>query len=372
MKILELKLLKFNKIDEMYPKHFFNSKEWTDFFLEVNDTEHDIFSLSSVDKNLEFKLYQYPWILGQKSFYAGVFPEVKSWSKIKIKNQLKQDLLDLFQQINLLAKKKKVVFLKFNLDHQFIKKLDLNENDLKSVAKYLNLTNLNPSSKLYFPVKKLQYEATITLDLKKINNKNAISRDSFELSELQEYYFQNNEFFRQTNQNIRRYTKKSLQKNWTVDCAKSDKNLKHFLEIYTQTTTRQNFFPHPQKYYKILLKKEFSRIIILKDAKGEPHCVWLGIILDGTITYLYGGNTNFSFQNYGQYATHLVALNLASANQEKVNFYDLGGHDPKFGFSKFKEGYRGELRQFAGTFDWVFQPLKYQTVNFVKKVLKKS
>ncbi|NJL97056.1 aminoacyltransferase [Candidatus Gracilibacteria bacterium] len=120
-----------------------------------------------------------------------------------------------------------------------------------------------------------------------------------------------------------------------------------------------------KKYFQDLFDKDFSRMISLIDPKGKVQCSWFGVIIGNTLYYLYGGNTQDSFDNYGQYLVHVAATYLGK--KEGVSYYDLGGYDPEKGFGKFKEGYKGIIRHFGYPMDLILQARKYHfTSRFVQ------
>ena len=190
----------------------------------------------------------------------------------------------------------------------------------------------------------------------------------FSSSVLSQFFVNTRQFWSRTNENVRRYTKKSLQSGWNISADKTDENFEAFWHVYQSTSDRQQFFTHHKSVVQNLMKYDFSRIIILRDQNNQPQSVWMGIVSDSTLTYLYGGNTPDSFKNYGQYLLHLVALKMTS--DEGLQYYDLGRYDPEKSYSKFKENYHGTIRNFLGPIDLIISPVKYYSINFLIRVVK--
>ena len=110
--------------------------------------------------------------------------------------------------------------------------------------------------------------------------------------------------------------------------------------------------------------------------ENSTESVFLGLVLDGTLTYLLGGNSENALKNHLQYLLQIQALLIAF--EEKCHFYDMGGWENGSGYGEFKNGYRGSLRVFFGPFDLIISPFRYRFFNFIinfgklaKKLLNK-
>jgi lipid II:glycine glycyltransferase (peptidoglycan interpeptide bridge formation enzyme) len=332
-----------------FPNYFINESFWAEFWLSANDKNHNF----QIFKNQFFQviIYEYPFRFGQKFWYISKAPNFLN-SEFG-----ENDWWNFLDEITEASKKAGIVYLKMDFDHQLCDKIPDFLQKLK-----------NKYPKILTNTKSIQYLATMTLEIPKVD----FSFGTSEISntDLEKLFLQTKDFWQKTNENIRRYTKKSLTKNWQITTEKSVENFEFYYQIYKETSLRQKFAIQPKKYLQTLFEKDFIRIIILKDQNNQPQAVWLGILSDNTLTYLSGGNTEFSFKNYGQYIIHLVAAGLAVS--ENMSFYDLGGYDERLGFSKFKDGYRGKIRKFVGPYDLVFRPEIYYPIMFAIKILKKG
>jgi lipid II:glycine glycyltransferase (peptidoglycan interpeptide bridge formation enzyme) len=243
-----------------------------------------------------------------------------------------------------------IIFLKVDLDDALVAKLGISKDHIESNFKYHF-----SYQKSY---KSIQFLETMTLDLSPVIDTQI---PDLSLPSLRDFYTQNQNFWSSTNQTVRRYTKKSLSQPWHTSAAKSEQNFAAFYEVYTQTKDRQNFAIQPRSYLYKLFQKEWCKCIILSsDQTGKAECVWLGIESDKTLTYLFGGNTDYSFSHQGQYLAHLVAVQQAS--QLGLDYYDLGGYNKALGFGKFKEGYKGQIRSFYGAYDFKLRPNLYNLI----------
>jgi lipid II:glycine glycyltransferase (peptidoglycan interpeptide bridge formation enzyme) len=349
-----------------YPKYFLQTSEWAKFWLASNSAGHNFYTISSsnhsINKQEQIFIYEYPWYFGQKFWYV---PKLYLASHLDFEN----DFVQIINKIEELAFLHKPTFIKFDFDYQWLYQLQIKNNS--QVQKFLkkSLEKTKKPYKTSLSNKSLQFLSTMTLDLEFIKNKKIeeISND-YSLESLQNFYDLSKEFWQKTSTKIRRYSKKSLGKNWQVETQKTPQNFEIFWEIYLQTSQRQKFAIHSKTYTKTLFDYEFSKIIILKDSSNKAQAVWFGLISEQTLTYLYGGNTTDSFKNYGQYLIHIIATKLAVDNHLK--FYDLGGYNPNLGFGKFKEGYKGQIRNFLGPFDMILNSKKFSLTSFFIKLAK--
>lgn len=362
------KYIDINKI--MHQPYFVQTQQWAKFWQLANPINHlyDIIEVQNDGFWLSFLICQYPWHFGQKLWYiskGGVLTNIKgeinNWSSIS-KNELENILISLIRKVNSEAKKKNITYIKYDFEEELIAKLELTQNtDMLCWLK----ARINPKTILSDKI--IQFLATMTLSFEPILKIQPIQ--DYNKENLSKLWDDTKEFWNKANNNVKRYTKKSIEKDWTISTEKTQTNFEKFFKIYNYTKDIRHFAIQSRDYLEKLFDQDFSKIIILSDSDGEPHCVWFGIQIGNTLTYLYGGNTTKSFDHYGQYLVHLVALNLGLMN--KAKFYDLGGYDPHKGYGKFKDNYKGIIRTFAGPFDIPINRLKYDTINAIIHIIKK-
>jgi lipid II:glycine glycyltransferase (peptidoglycan interpeptide bridge formation enzyme) len=335
--------------------YFLQTSQWSQFWLESAEKNHKVhyFEHKSETINLSAYAYDYPWYLGKSFLYipkGPIFDVNTNSEKAEIHAEFKIFLTKIVE----FAVLNKHVFIKLDFDYNFTDLLDINDNNKLFI--FIQNCTLHKSQ---ISDKSLQYLSTMLLDCKTLQKNN-------DLANFLEF---NKHFYSQTNENIRRYTRKSLNQNWKIDTTKTNENFEHFWQVYESTAKRQSFAIHPKSYFEIMFAKDFVRVIVLKDEQDIPHCCWFGVTFGETLYYLYGGNDDYSFAHQGQYLAHLVALQIAA--NEEIESYDLGGYDSEKGFGKFKEGYRGKVVKFLGPVDIVLQPLVYTTLNKLIKTVKR-
>lgn len=375
--------------------YFLQTEVWAKFWLESNPTNHKYFwhcTTIHLGPNQKYELksivYEFPWYFGEKFWYVpklGVLEtednsEENEWQDVSEEN-LKILLLKHLNEIQNLAKQKSMAYIKIDIEAGLCQKLKITNN-----GQLLKLVSHKINAKAKISSKKIQYVQTITLDLTAIAGQNfqqifdysdpdillktktELSPNVFSAANYKDFYNESQSFWKTTNSNIRRYTKKALDLEWTVSVEKSDQNFEAFWQVYNSTKDRQNFVIHSRDYVYRLFQKDNTHLIVLRDYSGNPQCVWFGMNWGNTLDYLYGGNNEYSFQNYGQYLIHLVAIHQAKSLGLK--YYDLGGYEKNTGYGKFKENYKGELRTFVGPIDMPIKDLKYRLISRFVEFLK--
>ncbi|MEI6728055.1 MAG: GNAT family N-acetyltransferase [bacterium] len=347
-----------------YPNYIFQTEAWADFWVETNGPNHLYYWFEDIleGQKISCIIYEYPWHLEQRIRYLPRFPGLNFNQSIapELLNKLS---LKLLQKIVLDSKEKGIAFLKIDFEDQLANTLEV-ETDQKLLDFFqANFKNLKIKTK----TKKFQWNQTIILDLdsiikERVNIISAIQDEEVIYSKLRQFLDSSKDFWQTTNNNVRRYTKKVLTGQWEISIIKDDANFESFWQVYNQTKDRQQFHIHNKKYFQKLYNQHESRIIILKN-QNEVVAAWFGLVSDNTLTYLYGGNTQYSLENYGQYLLHLVAVNLAF--EENLRFYDLGGFDPDHGYGRFKENYKGVRRIFPGPIDIIFKPFKVKLIDIL-------
>lgn len=348
---------------DFHSPYFLQTQDWAEFWLKANNEKHEIhqircqIEIHNQPVELVAFIYQYPWHLGQSFLYIPKGPFLQAPAGVYPSKEQLTDLLGVFfGQITGLARSLKSAFIKIDFDDNLTAGLNIRDNEqLISYLEEKFSYQFNPDTK------KLQFLQTPVLSTKHLQpTSQTPGAKKISLESLKHFWDNNQDFWSQVNQTTRRYTKKSLEEGWTLSAKKTATNFKAFWQLVKETSGRQGFNTHPQKYYQDLFGKDFSWIIILRDAQNQPQAAWLGVILNKTMVYLYGGNTEVSRKRHGQYLVHLAALYLAA--QEGANFYDLGGYDSGKGYGQFKEGYKGVLRSFLGPVDLVCRPVIYNTL----------
>jgi len=149
----------------------------------------------------------------------------------------------------------------------------------------------------------------------------------------------------------------------------SEKAFVEYLKLLFETTKRQGFYAHNEKYHQ----KQWE---ILKDAgishllsaahEGKTLSAFLLFVFNKTLYYPYGASTRENRELMAP--TLLMWEAIRFGKKMGCTSFDLWGDigpnpspdNPYFGFHKFKEGFSPKLTEFLGTYDLVINPGLYQ------------
>src|SRR5260221_11900150 len=163
-------------------------------------------------------------------------------------------------------------------------------------------------------------------------------------------------FGSKTRYNIRLAEKKGV----IVTEDNSDEAFEKYLELTKETTARDKFFAHSEKYHRLLwetLKKAGIAHMLVAKYNKEIVVTWMLFAHDKVLYYPYGASTH-KYKN-------VMAPNLMM--WEAIKFgkkigcttFDLWGREPGKGFTKFKEGYNPKVVEFIGTWDLIIDKKSY-------------
>ena len=165
----------------------------------------------------------------------------------------------------------------------------------------------------------------------------------------------------------------------------SDITFRQYLKFNKETTQRQKFYAHSEKYHRLMWdtlrpkinetidKNKLTAHLLKATYQGEILVTWIVFVLGNTLYYPYGASSD----KYRE----VMASNLMM--WEAIKFgknlglkkFDMWGalgpnpdsKDPWYGFHKFKQGYGGRLIEFVGSYDFVINKNLY----FIYKILNK-
>ena len=165
----------------------------------------------------------------------------------------------------------------------------------------------------------------------------------------------------------------------------SDEAFETYLKLTEETTARQGFYAHTQKYHQLMWetlrsaqgKPDTDRLtahLFLAKYKGQTLAAWILFVYKDILYYPYGASSNLHRE--------VMASNLMM--WETIRFgkklglkkFDMWGalsnnpdkNDPWYGFHRFKEGYGPKYIEFIGSFDLVINPILYEIYKILDKV----
>lgn len=149
-----------------------------------------------------------------------------------------------------------------------------------------------------------------------------------------------------------------------------------YLKLLFDTTKRQGFYLHTEKYHRDLwqtLKNTGIPKIFLASYQGQTLAAFMLFILKDKLFYPYGSSSDLHRQVM---APTLLMWEAIKYGQEKgCKTFDMWGSlgpEPKqseqgYGFHRFKQGFGGQLVRYVGTYDLVINPQAYRLYNLIDK-----
>ncbi|MCL6096798.1 MAG: peptidoglycan bridge formation glycyltransferase FemA/FemB family protein [Patescibacteria group bacterium] len=185
-----------------------------------------------------------------------------------------------------------------------------------------------------------------------------------------------------TRYNIRLAEKKGVK----ITEDNSDNAFEEYLRLTKETTQRQKFYAHTEKYHRLMWdvlkskdneesdRNKLSEHLLKATYNGEVLVTWIVFVLGDTLYYPYGASSN----------NHREAMASNLMMWETIRFgkklglkkFDMWGalgpnpdnKDPFYGFHKFKEGYGAKHVEFVGSYDYVLNKKLYLIYNILNNI----
>ncbi|MCX6783876.1 MAG: peptidoglycan bridge formation glycyltransferase FemA/FemB family protein [candidate division WWE3 bacterium] len=168
----------------------------------------------------------------------------------------------------------------------------------------------------------------------------------------------------------------AARKGVVIEERNDDEALKIFLKLQKETTDRQHFFVHPNKYYEtlwnILAPKKMAYLLL---AKFNDE--YLGALM----LFKYGDTFYYPYGGTSEHHKELMAPSLLMWEAVRLgqklgcSTFDMWGaagsldpKDPWSGFTRFKQGFGGQLVEFKPTYDLVLNKPLYHLLTLGNKL----
>lgn len=156
----------------------------------------------------------------------------------------------------------------------------------------------------------------------------------------------------------------------------NDRGFETYLKLLFDTTKRQGFYLHSQKYHRDLwkiLKDTDMPHIMLASYQGKVLSAFMLFELKDQLFYPYGASLDIHREVMAP--TLLMWESIKLGQKLKCTTFDMWGclsPDAKegengYGFHRFKQGFNGNPYEYAGTYDFVINPTLYHLYNFIDK-----
>lgn len=139
----------------------------------------------------------------------------------------------------------------------------------------------------------------------------------------------------------------------------SEESFARYLALMDETTKRQNYFAHTERYHKLMwetlrlapARSGQAPIAHLLKAvyQGKTIVCWILFVWKDKLYYPYGAS---STEHRNVMAPHLLMWEAIKFGKNlELKRFDLWGSDDAKGYTKFKEGFRPENIEYLGTWD---------------------
>lgn len=178
-----------------------------------------------------------------------------------------------------------------------------------------------------------------------------------------------------------RYNIKVAQKHGVIiEERTDDEAFEIYLKLYFETTKRQNYHGHNEKYHRTVwetLKKAGLATLLIAfytppgTSQKIPLTAWMLLAFKDTLYYPYGGSSP-EYKNV--MAPNLLVWEAIKLGKKLgLKKFDLWGSagpnatpsHPWYGFHHFKEGLGGDLVEYLGTYDLIFNLPQYYLFNLI-------
>lgn len=186
-----------------------------------------------------------------------------------------------------------------------------------------------------------------------------------------------------TRYNVRLAEKKGVE----VKIDNSEKAFKEYLRLTRETTKRQKFYAHNDRYHELL----WETIGNTKNESFNPNKLQANLLTASfnkkiLVTYILFTFKDKLYYPYGASSDeHRDVMASPFTMWEAIKYgkslglksFDMWGaanvaepkkNDPYYGFHRFKQGFGATLTEFAGSYDLVINPLNYRLLTVADKV----
>jgi len=152
------------------------------------------------------------------------------------------------------------------------------------------------------------------------------------------------------------------------------KSFNQYLKLTFETTKRQRFYAHDEKYHRLMWQSLYPSEIahLLKATYQKKSLVaWVVFVFNNVLYYPYGASSR---EHKNVMASSLMMWEAIRFGKKMgCHTFDLWGclgpnpnhRDSWYGFHRFKQGYCPKLVEFIGTFDLVINPFWYRFYNLL-------
>lgn len=152
----------------------------------------------------------------------------------------------------------------------------------------------------------------------------------------------------------------------------SDQAFEAYLRLTSETTHRQGFYAHDERYHRLqwqAMRKAGISHLLVATYQNQILATFMLFVFNKVLYYPYGASTRKHKELMAPTLLMWEAIRFGQAHG--CQSFDLWGsagpnpspNHPYFGFHKFKEGFSPKTVEFVGTYDLVINPFLYRLYN---------
>lgn len=143
--------------------------------------------------------------------------------------------------------------------------------------------------------------------------------------------------------------------------------------LFLKTGERDEFGLHPKNYYQKMLDLKEVELWVARNDQNVIIVANLMVFYGDTVTYLHGAS---AYEHRQIMAPHLLQWTLIQeARRRGFKYYDFHGvapenepNHPLSGVTRFKKGFGGEVVNYPGTYDFIYQSGSYKLYQILRKL----
>jgi lipid II:glycine glycyltransferase (peptidoglycan interpeptide bridge formation enzyme) len=155
-----------------------------------------------------------------------------------------------------------------------------------------------------------------------------------------------------------------------------EKMVKRFYSLLQETTERDQFSGHKEKYYQNMIKNLKDSHILLATKNGVDLAGLIAVRSEDSMIYYYGASGNQHRELMAPYLLQWETIQLAK--NQGLKQYDFLGIAPEGaakdhpwkGITSFKKKFGGEILHFEKAKEIIHRPLLYRVFKLLKKIQK--
>ena len=175
----------------------------------------------------------------------------------------------------------------------------------------------------------------------------------------------------------------------TVREDNTDSAFKRYLELTRETTGRQGFFAHTERYHRLMWEtlrpnntqgetkntnNQLTAHLLTATYNEKILVTWIVFVFHDTLYYPYGASSSDNREVMA--STAMMWETIRWGKKNGLTKFDMWGalgldpdpKDPWYGFHRFKQGFGPELVEFIGSYDLVIHPTLYQFYKIVDRM----